>query len=103
MKEVLNLYKDLEDLKNYIKRHQESRNNIMYSNKYGLPTGFEDHDSCLRRETNLSLALIWASIDLTKYKDDNIFVKQFFETATEISKMFKKQAACPHSQCAYKP
>lgn len=95
--EILNLYKNLEDLKKYINESQEARNNIMYSSKTGLPTGFENHESCLRRETNLSLALIWASIDLTKYTGENIFVSQFFETAVEILNTFEAKPSAAQS------
>lgn len=88
---LLEIIGNVDKLKREIRIVQEARNEIFYATKTGLPTGFVNPSESLARECHLTLGLIWASIDITSKKGENIlFIEQALKTARIIIKEMKK-------------
>jgi len=80
--EIVSEFGDINALKRSVIDGQEARNKILYATSTGLPTGFLDPDSSLRRECQLTLGLIWAAIDVARNRDQPIaFIAQALRTA----------------------
>lgn len=90
--EVVATFGDIEELKRAVLHGQEVRNTILYATSTGLPTGFLDTEASLRRECQLTLGLIWASLDIVRNGEEpSIFIAQALRTASlVISQIGKK-------------
>jgi hypothetical protein len=55
---------NLDELRHEVESGKEARNLLLYASDRGYPSGFSEPDASLRREAQISLALIWAAIDL---------------------------------------
>jgi hypothetical protein len=85
LEEFTATFSDTAELKNSLEKGQEARNIILYATSSGLPTGFVDTEASLKRESQLTLGLIWASIDVTRNKGEFIpFISQYFRTANRL-------------------
>ena len=91
-------FSDIDELRNLLRRGQEARNSIFYADDTGYPTGFVEPEISLYREAQLTIGLIWASIDLTRNSDRLIpFYQQALRTANcviEETKKKKSAAGC---------
>lgn len=75
---------NFDNLANQIQISRNARNKIFYADKDGYPTGFDDHKKCLEREVNLTIAMIWASINIFNTNEKMKIVEQFLDTSTHI-------------------
>ena len=83
------------ELKKAVIDGQEARNIILYATNTGLPTGFVDPQASLRRECQLTLGLIWATIDVNRNSDGQIaFVAQALRTANMVIAEVKVKKSC---------
>lgn len=90
--ELIQEFKDIDELKQAVIAGQEARNKIMYATADGLPTGFIDPQVALRRECLLTLGLIWAGIDIVRHKDEQIpLIVQALRTANMVIKAVKRK------------
>jgi len=68
--ELVKMFGDIQELKNAISTGQNARNKIFYADSAGYPTGFENPEHSLERECQISLGLIWASVDIHRRKGE---------------------------------
>lgn len=89
---ILEEFGDVSKLKAQVKKGYEARNEIFYADRKGLPTGFNDPERALRRECHITLGLIWAAIDMSKEKENNIpLISQALQTAIFIITAFDSE------------
>ncbi|MBJ7277441.1 hypothetical protein JHC43_13240 [Marinobacter salarius] len=70
----------IEDLEAEVRRVAEARNDLLYATNTGVQTGFKSPEASLLRETQLSLGLIWATVDMYMNPDqDRPFINQVLE------------------------
>lgn len=82
---VLTFNGNIEKLRGAIFHMQEARNGIIYADVDGYPSGFDDPESLLRREAQISIGLIWAAIDIYEHKGEVApLVAQALRTANII-------------------
>ena len=73
------------ELKSEVENLQNARNKVFYATKTGLPSGFEDSTIVLNREVQISLGLIWASIDIFRKKEKlHTFIVHVLRTANLV-------------------
>lgn len=90
--ELVIMFSDAAKLKAAVAALQEARNNIFYATSTDYPTGFDAPREALSRECKISLALIWAALDITKNEGENIpLVKQALQTAVNVIDELKKK------------
>jgi|GEM_PF-2216477 len=76
---------DINKLRNEVLKTQEARNKIFYADRCGYPSGFVEPEQSLKRECQISLGLIWASIDIYRHKGNlSPLVSQALRTANMI-------------------
>ena len=82
---ILNDFGDIENLRKYLTQVQEARNKLFYADKNGMPSGFDEPETSLARETRLTLGLIWVAIDMYRHKGEKIpLIVQALETINVI-------------------
>lgn len=70
----------IEDLQAEVRKVAEARNDLLYATNTGVQTGFKSPEASLFRETQLSLGLIWATVDMYMNPDqDRPFINQVLE------------------------
>ena len=70
----------LTELETEVQKVAEARNKLLYATKTGIQSGFKEPQSSLLRETQLSLGLIWATVDLYRNPDqDRPFIDMVLE------------------------
>lgn len=85
-------FSDISGLKAAVKQVQESRNGIFYADKNGIPMGFDEPEASLERECQLTLGLLWVSIEIQRCKGENIpFVVQSLRTANRVIDELKRK------------
>lgn len=83
--ELVNMFDDVDELKEAVKKGQEVRNTIFYATSKDYPTGFDKPEEALARECKISLGLIWAALDIQKNEGELIpFIKQALQTASIV-------------------
>jgi hypothetical protein len=89
---------DIGSLRNAVLNIQEARNGMFYADSCGYPSGFDAPEQSLERECQISLGLIWASIDIHRSKGELApLIVQVLRTANmiiaelKISKLHKKR------------
>lgn len=76
----------VEDLQEEVRRVAEARNKLLYATNTGVQTGFKSPEASLLRETQLSLGLIWATVDMYMNPDqDRPFINQVLEGMASLS------------------
>tara|TARA_R110002012_G_scaffold144079_2_gene302263 strand:+ start:120 stop:875 length:756 start_codon:yes stop_codon:yes gene_type:complete len=70
----------LEELQAEVGKVADARNKLLYATDTGIQTGFKDPQSSLLRETQLSLGLIWATVDMYMNPDRD---RPFIDTVLE--------------------
>ena len=76
---------DIGEIKKAVSQGQEARNTIFYATSSGIPSGFLEPDTALRRECQIALGLIWAAIDIKNNEGEIIpFVDQALKTANVV-------------------
>ncbi|MAC35350.1 hypothetical protein [Parahaliea mediterranea] len=82
----------LEELQAEVKRVAEARNALLYATNTGIQTGFKDPQASLLRETQLSLGLIWAAVDMyTNPDQDRPFINKVLEGMASLNTKGKVQ------------
>lgn len=72
---------DVDALKAAVKQGTDGRNAIFYASGKGYPTGFHEPEKSLSRECQISLGLIWLTLDIKRNADEIIpFVQQALRT-----------------------
>ncbi len=90
--ELVNMFGDVAELKEAVKKGQEARNTIFYATSSGYPTGFDRPEESLARECQITLGLIWAALDIKRNEGEIIpFVEQALKTATIVIAELKKK------------
>lgn len=85
---IVSSMSDFSALSKAVYHAQEARNGIFYASKKGYPTGFNDPVESLRRESGISIALIWAAQDIIRNKGVKIpVIQQSIRTINEIYRM----------------
>lgn len=85
----------LEDLHAEVQRVAEARNQLLYATNSGIQTGFENPEVSLLRDTQLSLGLIWAMVDIYKNPEhDRPFIDQVLEGIVSLDARAKTK--CGH-------
>lgn len=75
----------LEDVANEADRVAQARNEIMYATENGFPTGFDNPEREIARNTALSIGLIWAAVDMYMYPGHNrLIVDQVLSAMAEV-------------------
>lgn len=86
----------LDDIETEITRVADTRNEVLYASPKGRPVGFLDMDTEVKRNTKLSLGLIWASIDLhLDPAHGGTFVQMMLEKMIELNATRKNQKKAP--------
>lgn len=76
----------VEDLQEEVRRVAEARNQLLYATNTGIQTGFKSPQASLVRETQLSLGLIWATVDICMNPDqDRPFINSVLEGMAALS------------------
>jgi hypothetical protein len=76
----------LEELQAEVKKVAEARNALLYATNTGIQTGFIDPQASLLRETQLSLGLIWAAVDMYMNPDqDRPFINKVLEGMVSLN------------------
>lgn len=89
--ELISMFGEVEELRAAVRLGQEARNRIFYASSTGYPTGFDEPEVSLVRECHLSLALIWAALDIRRNEGELIpFIEQALRTATTVISELKR-------------
>lgn len=97
--DLVEVFGNIENLKEAVIKGQEARNEILYATSKALPTGFLDPESSLRRECQLTLGLIWAAIDIARSERGGIaFITQALRTATLVIEGMSSKNLCLRSK-----
>lgn len=89
--ELVKMFGDIKELKNAILIGQNARNKIFYADSEGYPTGFDKPEDSLERECQVSLGLIWASIEIHRRKGElSPLIVQALRTANLVISELKK-------------
>lgn len=90
--ELISMFGDVDELKAAVKTGQEARNTIFYATSTDYPTGFDNPEESLTRESQISLGLIWAALDMKKNEGELIpFIEQALQTANIVIAELKKK------------
>lgn len=85
----------LEKLNKEVVKAANIRNELLYASNKGFPTGLVDAKASLKQETQLSLGLIWAAIDLRHEPDKEVpFIKDILEQMAAFNET-RKTKSCP--------
>jgi len=83
---------NLRELKAEVEKVADARNKLLYASDKGLPPGFIEPEKSLIRETQLSLGLIWAAIDLHMHHDQETpFVRNLLGQMAAFNATRKKK------------
>jgi hypothetical protein len=83
--ELVNMFGDVAELKEAVRKGQDARNAIFYASSTDYPTGFNDPNESLARECQLTLGLIWSALDVSRNAGQKIaFIEQALRTATIV-------------------
>ena len=75
----------LEDVANESSRVAELRNYLIYATNTGYPTGFDNPEYEVARNTALSIGLIWAAVDMYMHPDHNrLIVDQILSGMADV-------------------
>lgn len=75
-----------EDLQAEATKVAEARNRLLYATDTGIPSGFKSPQTSLLRETQLSLGLIWATVDMYMNPDqDRPFIDNVLEGMASLN------------------
>lgn len=78
----------LEELRKEVAKGADMRNKLLYASNKGFPSEDIDAEASLKRETQLSLGLIWAAVDLRYEHDQEVpFVRDILEQMAAFNEL----------------
>lgn len=90
--DLVSSFGDASKLREAVLRAQSIRNKIFYADDKGIPTGFNTPEGLLARECQISLGLIWISIDINRNKGDlSPLIVQGLRTANMVIAALKER------------
>ena len=76
----------IESLQKEVDKAAKARDKLLYATNNGIQTGFTNPEACLLRETQLSLGLIWATVDMYMHPgQDRPFINKVLEGMASMS------------------
>ncbi|WP_218780071.1 hypothetical protein, partial [Cellulomonas iranensis] len=78
-------FENTEDMYDLVELGYRARVKILYADDEGIPTGFVDADVSLQREAQLTVGLIWATLDMHRHNEKLLpFYVQALKTAKKV-------------------